>query len=369
MKQIIEQIGMSEEMLWGVGAVGGFLSIVTVWAILKAIVQKRVTSNKIQAVLLIILNWSAILLSSIHVFNYLGQSEWMNIPLLNLGGTVVTPLLIVVLVFAIVIAFKLSFVLRDYILPSFYRRYDIEESISATINTLVHYLLILITVIFALSSLGFNFTSLAIFGSVIGVGLGFGLQNIMNNFISGLIILFDRPIRVGDRVIIDGTFTDIEEIKIRHTIVRTRLNERIIIPNSYFLENKFINRSYSNKRLRVTVDVGIEYGDNIALADQQMCEAVYDLQKTKYADRVRDPKPEVYCESFGNHDVKLKLFFWIDDQSDQTEFILPDLVRRNIYERFYEVGLNFAFPRQDVYLVNRNFGDEKKVDDVPIHHD
>lgn len=365
-ERMIENLSNSGLLFW-LGALIGFLLILAIWGTLKAIVKHRVQSRKMQVILNILLNWFAILSASIYIFNYLGKSAWMSAELVKLGGTTITPLLIVVLVFSIIVAFKLSFTLRDYILPSIYKKYKIEENVSATINTLIHYSLVLIMVVVALSSLGFNFTSLAIFGSVIGVGLGFGLKNIMNNFISGLIILFDRPIRVGDRVIIDGTFTDIEDIKIRHTIVRTRLNERIIIPNSYFLENKFINRSYSNKRLRVTVDVGIEYGDSIELADQQLREAVYDLQKTEYADKVSNPDPEVYCEAFGEHDVQLRLFFWIDDQSSQTEFILPDLVRRNIYERFYQVGLNFAFPRRDLYLLNRNFGDEKKTDDVTPH--
>lgn len=363
MVQMIENLRETGLLFW-VGAIGGFLLILAAWGILRVMISRRVKSNRLKSMLNVVLNWVGVLVVAIYIFQYLGRTSWMTRPLFALGETDVTPQLIIVLAFSVIIAYRLSGILTDHILPNIYERYNIETSVSATINTLVHYSLMIIMVIVALNSLGFSFTSLAIFGSVIGVGLGFGLQNIMNNFISGLIILFDRPIRVGDRVIIDDTFTDIEEIKIRHTIVRTRLNERIIIPNSYFLENKFINRSYSNKRLRVTVEVGIEYGDSIELADQQLREAVYDLQDTEYAYKVRDPQPEVYCEAFGDNDVQLRLFFWIDDQSAQTEFILPDLVRRNIYKRFYDVGLNFAFPRRDLYLVNSNFGDDKKIPNV-----
>lgn len=295
-----------------------------------------------------------------YIFSFLGESNWMSREIVTIGDTEVTPMLIIVIIFALVVAFKLSNTIRHYLLPPVYDRYEIDRGPRATINTLLHYTIIIVMIAFSLSSLGFNFSSLTVFAGVVGVGVGFGLKNIMNNFISGLIILFDRTIEVGDRVVIDDTFTDIEEIKIRYTIVRTRLNERIIIPNSYFLENKFINRSFTNKRLRVTIEVGVEYGEDLDLAEEELIESIYDLQATKYGRLLSNPLPEVYVENFDEYNVSLVLFFWIDDQAEQAEFVLPSEARKIIYKRFYEAGVSFAFPRQDLFLLNKQFEEQAK---------
>lgn len=353
--QNLEQTGM----LFWITAVSGILLIWIVGLFMVNLIKRATKSTRLKAFIGKLGQWVLLFLTMVYVFSFLGESNWMRKEVFNLSGTSITPMLILVIIFAVVIAFKLSSTIRTYLLPSVYARYHIEKGPQATINTLLHYTIVLVMLAFLLSSLGFSFSSLTIFASVLGVGLGFGLQNIMNNFISGLIILFDRPIEVGDRVVIDNTFVDIEHIKIRHTIVRTRLNERIIIPNSYFLENRFINRSYTNKHLRVTIEVGVDYGENLDLAEEQLIASIYDLQKTEHGVLLSDPRPEVYVEDFGEYKVNLRLFFWIDDQADQAEFILPSEARKIIYKRFYKAGVTFAFPRQDLFLLNEQFKQHK----------
>lgn len=342
-------------MLFWLGALLGFILIWVIGLIIVNLIKRFFKSSRVKEVVGKIGNWILLFLTMVYVFSFLGESNWMKTEIFTLGDAQITPILIIIIIFAIIIAFKLSSTIRTYLLPVAYDRYDLDTGPRATINTLVHYSIILIMLMFFLSSLGFSLSSLTVFAGVLGVGVGFGLQNIMNNFISGLIILFDRPIEVGDRVVIDDTFTDIEQIKIRHTIVRTRLNERIIIPNSYFLENKFINRSYTNKRLRVTIEVGVDYGDNLDLAERELVESVYELQKSEFGSLLSNPLPEVYVEDFGEYKVILRLFFWIDDQANQAEFILPSEARKIIYRRFYAAGVNFAFPRQDLFLLNKQF--------------
>lgn len=346
-------------MIFWISSIVGFLLIWLVGYVVINIIKKPLRSNRIKTFIEKLGQWVLIFLSIIYVFSFLGESNWMRSEILNFGGTVITPMLIVVIIFSVVIAFKLSSTIRKYLLPTLYSRYDIDTGPQATINTLLHYTIVLVMIAFSLSSLGFNFSSFAIFTSVLGVGLGFGIKNIMNNFISGLIILFDRPIEVGDRVVIDDTFTDIEKIKIRHTIVRTRLNERIIIPNSYFLENKFVNRSYTDRRLRVTIVVGVEYGDDLDIAEKELIQSIYDLQQTAYGRILKNPQPEVYVEDFGEYNIQMRLFFWIDNQASQAEFVLPSEARKIIYKRFYAAGVNFAFPRKNVYLMNEEFGEQE----------
>jgi len=326
--------------------------IILIGNLIKHFGQRFFDSKNSQTIWAKVMNWVILFSVTVFAFSYLTQSSWMYEPLFVLGETSITPILILIVVFSIFIGFKLSQILRENILTEVYSKYNIERSMQATINTLLHYVIVLVVLLFALNSLGFNLTSLTVFAGVLGVGVGFGLQNIMNNFISGLIILFDRPIKVGDRVVVDDTIIDIEEIKIRNTIGHTRANERIVIPNSYFLEERFINRSYSDKRLRITVSLSVPYGTDLQLATDLMEEAVYELSETKWQKTMHQPEPKVFVEEFSDYDIAMKVWFWIDDQANEFEFIVPSDVRYLIYDKFNENDVEFAFPRQDVMLVD-----------------
>lgn len=299
-----------------------------------------------------ILNWLTLFFLTVFIISYLSETAWMYETLFVLGDANITPILILIVGFSVFIALSLSNLLRETILAGVYTRYNIEISMQATINTLLHYFIVLIVVLFSLNSLGFNLTSLTIFAGVLGVGIGFGLQNVMNNFVSGLIILFDRPIKVGDRVVIDDTIIDIEKIKIRNTIGHTRANERIVIPNSYFLEEKFINRSYSDKTLRITVGLRVPYGTDLHLATELMKEAVHELSENKWVTTMKRPQPKVFVEEFTDYNIQMKIWFWIDDQANEYEFLIPSDVRYLIYDKFNAQGIKFSIPRQDVRFMD-----------------
>nr|WP_244244619.1 mechanosensitive ion channel domain-containing protein [Marinilactibacillus kalidii] len=221
----------------------------------------------------------------------------------------------------------------------------------ATFNTLFQYAVVTIAILVALSSLGFNLTSLTVFASVLGVGIGFGLQNVMSNFISGLVILFERPVKVGDRIIIDDTIADVEEIKMRATIVRTRANERMIIPNSFFLEEKFINRSYADTRLRIAMQVGVSYDSDVKLVKSLLEESIRELKEEKWTSILDEPKPRVFFEDFGESSLDFKVWFWIDEQTDEREFSIPSDLRFKIFEKFNEHDIEIPFPQRDVHMI------------------
>jgi len=345
------QLTPNDGFYWVMAAVMLVL-IILIGNIIKHIGQRFINSKNSQTIWNKIMNWVILFSVTVFAFSYLTQSSWMYEPLFVLGETSITPILILIVVFSIFIGFKLSQILRENILAGVYLKYNIERSMQATINTLLHYVIMLVVLLFALNSLGFNLTSLTVFAGVLGVGVGFGIQNIMNNFISGLIILFDRPIKVGDRVVVDDTIIDIEEIKIRNTIGHTRENERIVIPNSYFLEERFINRSYSDKRLRITVSLSVPYGTDLQLATELMEEAVYELSETKWESTMDNPAPRVFVEEFSDYDIAMKVWFWIDDQANEFEFIVPSDVRYLVYDKFDENDVDFSFPRQNVMLVD-----------------
>lgn len=347
----LNQLDPNDPFYWIM--VGVFLVLIFVIGnIIKRFGNRFFKSDKAKTIWSKIVNWIILFIVTVFIFSYLSESSWMYESLFVLGETSITPLLILIVVFTIFIALRFSNLLRETILSGVYTRYNIEKSMQATINTLLHYFIVLLALLFSLNSLGFNLTSLTVFAGVLGVGVGFGLQNIMNNFISGLIILFDRPIKVGDRVVVDDTIIDIERIKIRNTIGHTRANERIVIPNSYFLEEKFINRSYSDKRLRITVGLSVPYGTDIRLATKLMKEAVLELSEIEWETTMHQPDPKVFVEEFSDYDISMKVWFWIDDQANESEFIIPSDLRYLIYDKFNEHNVEFSFPRQDVLLLD-----------------
>lgn len=347
----LNQLTTSDPFYWIMAAI--FLILIIIGGnLIKHYAKRFFKSEKAKTIWTKIMNWLILFTGTVFLFSYLSTSSWMYNPLFELGETSITPLLILIVIFSVILALRFSNLLREIILTSVYKKYNIERSMQATINTLLHYFIVLVVLLFSLNSLGFNLTSLTVFAGVLGVGVGFGLQNIMNNFISGLIILFDRPIKVGDRVVIDDTIIDIEKIKIRNTIGHTRVNERIVIPNSYFLEEKFVNRSYADKKLRITVGVTVTFGSNLHLAKQLMEEAVLEVSATEWKEIMPNPEPKVFVEELGDYNIPMKVWFWIDNQSDESEFIIPSDVRYLIYDKFNESDVEFAFPRHDVLLVD-----------------
>lgn len=296
------------------------------------------------------INWTTFLVIILYIFRYLTSSEWMYYSIYDLGGNSVTPISLILIIFTVFVAFRFSKVLRHNVLSKLYDHYGIEKSNRATINTLLHYFILIIAFLFSISTLGFDLASLSVFAGVLGIGLGFGLKNIMNNFISGLIILFDRPIKVGDRVIIKDTFVDIEQVRIRNTIVKTRLNERIVVPNAYFLENDFINRSYTNKKLRVTVSLTVPFGEDIIKVEELMIRAVYDVREEKWLEMMSNPQPKVFIEDFGEYSITCTIYWYIDKQSGELEFLIPSDVRKQIYHLFRENDIKFSYPYYQIEL-------------------
>ncbi|MDN6195609.1 MAG: mechanosensitive ion channel, partial [Atopostipes suicloacalis] len=270
--------------------------------------------------------------------------------LFTFGETEISVFLLLTLIFAVFLAFKLSQMIQEFVLPIFYDRYEVDIGSQASINTFSKYFVITLTVLIVLSSIGFDLTSLTVLASVLGVGIGFGLKNVMSNFISGLIILFERPIKVGDRVIVDGTIATVEEIKIRATVVRTRKNERLIIPNAFFLENEFTNRSFNTKKLRVSVNVDVAYGSDVEKVEKLLLECVHELKEEKWSNILEAPKARVFFEEFGDSGLAFSVWFWINSQSNEREFIIPSDLRFKITKKFREHNIEIPFPQQDVHL-------------------
>ncbi|GAB2501161.1 mechanosensitive ion channel [Alkalibacterium psychrotolerans] len=333
-----------------VGAIVGFIIILALRAGLQKALKKVTANERTELFLATVINWLTIFIITVYSFSYFSRTGLIYRTLFTFGDTDITIFLIFAVIFSLILAVKLSNAVRQYILPTVYDKYGLDRGVQNSMNTFFHYLIVTIAVLIAVSSVGFDLTSLMVFASVLGVGIGFGLQNIMSNFISGLIILFERPIKAGDRIIIDGTIADVEEIKMRATVVRTRVHERMIIPNSYFLEEKFLNRSYADTRLRLTVQVGVAYGSDVNRVKTLLKESVLELREEKWQNILDDPSPRVFFEEFGDSSLDFTVWFWIDTQTEEREFRIPSDLRFKIVEKFEENNIEIPFPQRDILI-------------------
>ena len=197
----------------------------------------------------------------------------------------------------------------------------------------------------AISVFGFDITKLTIILSALGVGIGFGLQSIVHNFICGLILLFERPVRVGDTIELGGTYAEIKRIGLRATIVQNFEYGDVIIPNSDLVSNQVTNWTLSNRKVRITIPVGVAYGSDVPLVMETLmaCAGAHE-SVSKF------PAPQVLFLSFGESSLDFELRTWVLDANDKLK--VKSELHEEIDRNFREAKIEIAFPQQDVHLRN-----------------
>jgi potassium-dependent mechanosensitive channel len=262
----------------------------------------------------------------------------------KLGPLSFTPLNLGLVVLTLYLGRWFSRFLRTLLEARFYPRTDWDESVRYSISNSIHYTILALTILIALGFLGVSFGDLAIVAAGLGVGIGFGLQNIVNNFVSGLILLFERPIKVGDMLIIDGQWGMVKEIRVRSTIFQTFDRYVLIIPNSELISNKVLNWTYYGPGVnRLTLKVGVSYGSDVRQVTRildEVCQA---------NPRVLDnPPPLIYFEAYG--DSSLNFNIWVHVRSPADRIATTHELNSAIFEAFQEHGIEIPFPQRDLYV-------------------
>ena len=221
-------------------------------------------------------------------------------------------------------------------------RSGLEVGLQESMTTIAVYVFWVLGILFALHAFGLNTTSLAVAFGALGIGLGFGLQNIFNNFISGIILLFERPIQVGDAIQINDVWAYVQKINVRSTIVQTWDNASLIIPNSEFISTQVTNWSFKDMRLRRNINVGVTYGSNVELVRQTLLEVADKMPKV-----MKHPKPDVLFTDFGDNALMFRLRVWtVVDHMVAVE----TNIRFEIDRLFRERGITIAFPQRDIHI-------------------
>jgi potassium efflux system protein len=212
-----------------------------------------------------------------------------------------------------------------------------------TITTLTGYVITASAILFVFGALGLNWGQLQWLVAALGVGIGFGLQEIVANFISGLIILFERPVRVGDVITIGGTTGTVTRIQIRATTIRNFDQQELLVPNKQFITGELLNWSLSDQVNRVILTVGVDYGTDTRKAMALLAEAARENPRV-----LKDPAPLISFEGFGDNALTLVLRAFIDDLDYRTATITD--LHKAIYAKFQQAGIGIAFPQRDLHL-------------------
>jgi small-conductance mechanosensitive channel len=221
---------------------------------------------------------------------------------------------------------------------------DLTPSIQVLIAQLFRIVLIVVAVLIAIDTVGIDLSALAVFGGALGVGLGFGLQKIVSNFISGIILLLDKSIKPGDVIAVGNTYGWIKELRARYVSVLTRDGVEILIPNESLITERVENWSFSDRNVRFKIPIGVSYHSDVDLAIKLCLEAAVD------APRVHDePKPVCLMKGFGDSSVDLELRIWVSDPEAGRGNVQSDVLLR-VWRKFHDHGIEIPFPQRDLHI-------------------
>jgi len=262
-------------------------------------------------------------------------------PLPALGLSISALIRLVVLLVA---AFWFSSVAKRFLFNRFLSRSGMDRSLQYAIAQVVGYVVLGIGCLVVLQNAGIDLSTLAVFAGALGVGLGFGLQNVASNFISGLVILGERPIKIGDRVEVGDTAGTVHKIRARSTTVITNDNIAVIVPNSHFIEETVINWSHHDPKVRFRVPIGVAYGSDVEKVRELLLEVAQE-----HPQALKEPAPSVFFESFGDSALNFQLIVWSKEMSWRPSRFRSDL-NFAIERKLREARIEIPFPQRDVHV-------------------
>lgn len=252
-------------------------------------------------------------------------------------------------VFLLIVLISLASFISDLISRKINKLKDINPSNRNLLNQVSQIILYLFIFLVVINSLGIDITTLTILSGAIGIGIGFGLQKIASNFISGLILLFEKSVEEGDLVELDGgIYGTVKKTRARYTLVETADGREVFIPNEDFITSKVVNWTYSNKTGRVTINVGVSYDCDLNLVKKLILEAA-----TEHAFCSKKTPPNCFLEEFANSSINFILIFWIDDIT-KGRFEPRSDVLFSIWKKFKQHHIEIPFPQQDIRIKNLN---------------
>jgi len=276
--------------------------------------------------------------------------EVLTIPLFSAGNAPVTTWTLLSLVILILLLFVLTGHLKKWIVTRLLSQSNVDLGVRLAIGAIVRYIVIAIGLIIIFQSVGIDLSTLTIVAGALGVGVGFGLQNITNNLVSGFILLIERPIKVGDRIEVGPVTGDVVNISLRSTTVVTNDNIAIIVPNSEFVSNSVTNWSYTDRNVRFNFPVGVSYRSDPELVRRLLIQVA-----GQHPGVLKDPKADALLQEFGDSSLNFTLRVWTRQYST-TPGVLRSELNFMIWNIFKEHGIEIPFPQRDLHIRTSSVG-------------
>ena len=299
-----------------------------------------------------VLRWGAIGGWTVRTLDYLGLFQ----PVLAAGAAVLAARLergavslsmgdVVEFVLVVWLAYLVSAFVRFVLQEDVFPRVRLPRGISYALSSVLNYVLIAFGFLLGLGALGLDLTKVTILAGAFGVGIGFGLQSVVNNFVSGLILLFERPIHVGDIIHIGDLSGEVRRIGIRASVVRTWQGAEIIVPNAQLITERVTNWTLSDRRRRIDLPVGVNYGAPLEKVFQ-LLESVAQAHPRV----LRDPAPRAFFMRFGDSAIHYELRVWVEDFAEWAQ--IHNEVAAAVYTALQSAGMHIPFPQQEVHIVH-----------------
>lgn len=271
--------------------------------------------------------------------------DFLDTPLFSIGDNTQVRVSSVLAALAIlVLSWILARFARSLVAERLLARTRLDEGVRYALGRILGYLIFGLGILVAIQALGVPTTTLAVFAGALGVGIGFGLQDIIKNFVAGLIVLLERPVKVGDRIEIHGAVGDVVEIRARSTVVRTNDEIHLIVPNANFISDTITNWSYRSKRVRLKIPVGVASDSDPREVQAALLEAA---EKTEGV--LKDPVPGVWFTAFGESSLDFTLLVWTTALLHRASSLESDLHFR-IHEALKARGIETPNPQRDIHI-------------------
>ena len=278
---------------------------------------------------------------TVTAINAAGVPLAWNQPLPGISLTLVQIFLLVALLLGI---FWISARTKSFLFNRFLVNSGLDRSLQYAIAQIVSNIVLVVGVFIVLDNAGIHLGTLTVFAGAVGVGIGFGLQNIASNFISGLVILAERPITIGDRVEVAGVAGQVQQIRARSTVILTNDNITMIVPNTKFIDSPVTNWTYGDPRVRFRIPVGVAYGSDLEKVRNALVEVARENSHV-----LPQPEPTVFLETFGGSSINLELVVWSKEMSYRPRRFRSDL-NFAIAQKLREAGIEIPGPQRDLHF-------------------
>ena len=300
----------------------------------------KIEENRI-AVLTTILSLAILAFFVVNAINALGIPLSWNTPLPALKLSLVQVFLLIALLITV---FWFSSRAKHFLFNRVLARSGLDRSLRYAIAQIVSNIVLIVGIFIVLDNAGIHLGTLTVFAGAVGVGVGFGLQNIASNFISGLVILAERPITIGDRVEVAGVAGQVKEIRARSTLILTNDNITMIVPNSKFIDSPVTNWTHSDPRVRFRVPVGVAYGSDPDKVRDALIAAA-----NEHESALREPAPTAFLKEFGDSTINFELIVWSAEMSHRPSRFKSDL-NYLIYKHLTAAGIEIPYPQRDIHI-------------------